>query len=131
MRVNDGRVVPNFIYQAVHGKPLTVYGNGKQTRSFCYVNDLLDGIYKLMRSSISEPVNLGNPGEFTILEFAKLVIELTATKSKIAYHPLPQDDPKQRRPNISKARKLLHWQPRIQLKEGLDATIQWFKNQRV
>jgi len=131
MRINDGRVVPNFIYQALHGKPLTVFGNGKQTRSFCYVNDLIEGIYKLMRSNISEPVNLGNPTEFTILEFAKLVIALTNTKSKIAYCPLPQDDPKQRRPNISKARKLLHWQPRIQLKEGLDATIQWFKNQRV
>jgi dTDP-glucose 4,6-dehydratase len=131
MRINDGRVVPNFIYQALHGKPLTVYGNGKQTRSFCYVSDLVEGIYRLMRSNSPGPVNLGNPKEFTILEFARLVIALTGTKSKIVYRPLPQDDPRQRRPDISKARKLLHWQPRIQLKKGLYATIQWFKNRRV
>lgn len=131
MRINDGRVVPNFIYQAVHGKPLTVYGDGQQTRSFCYINDLIEGIYRLMRSHISYPINLGNPKEFSILEFAKLVIVLTNTKSKIVYRPLPQDDPQQRRPNISKAKQLLHWQPRIQIKEGLDATILWFKNQRV
>jgi dTDP-glucose 4,6-dehydratase len=127
MRINDGRVVPNFIYQAIHNKPLTVYGNGLQTRSFCYVADLIDAIFKLMLSEISQPINLGNPNEFTILEFAKLIIKLTKSKSKIVFRPLPQDDPKQRRPDISRAKKLLHWQPKVELKKGLYATIQWFK----
>ncbi len=131
MRINDGRVVPNFIYQALHNKPVTVYGNGKQTRSFCYVSDLVEGIYRLMRLSISEPVNLGNPHEFTIIEFARMVIKLTGAKSKIIFRPLPQDDPKQRQPDISRAKKLLHWQPQIQLKIGLDATIKWFKYQGI
>ncbi|MDP3143166.1 MAG: SDR family oxidoreductase [Candidatus Omnitrophota bacterium] len=131
MRINDGRVVPNFIYQALHNKPLTVYGKGKQTRSFCYVSDLIEGIYKLMHSNISDPVNLGNPNEFTIIDFAKLVIKLTDTKSKIVFKPLPQDDPKQRRPDISKAKKLLNWQPSIQLEKGLHATIKWFENQGI
>jgi dTDP-glucose 4,6-dehydratase len=129
MRIKDGRVVPNFIHQALHNKPLTVYGSGKQTRSFCYVSDLVEGIYRLMHSNIHQPVNLGNPNEFTIIDFAKLVIKLTATKSKIVYRALPQDDPKQRKPDISLAKKLFFWQPRVQLKEGLYATIQWFKNQ--
>jgi len=128
MRINDGRVVPNFIYQALHNQPLTVYGNGRQTRSFCYVSDLVEGICRLMGVKFAEPVNLGNPDEFTILEFARMVLKLTATKSKIVYHPLPQDDPKQRRPNIARAKKLLHWQPRVKLKEGLHATIEWFKD---
>jgi dTDP-glucose 4,6-dehydratase len=131
MRINDGRVVPNFIYQALHNKPLTVYGKGKQTRSFCYVADLVEGIYRLMRSNISDPVNLGNPNEFTIIEFARLVIKLTNIKSRIIFKPLPQDDPKQRRPDISRAKKLLHWQPSIQLEKGLHATIKWFENQGI
>lgn len=131
MRIRDGRVVPNFIYQALHDKPLTVYGSGKQTRSFCYVADLVEGIYRLMRSSNHDPVNLGNPNEFTIIEFARLVIKLTNTKSKIVFKPLPADDPKQRRPNISKAKKLLHWQPRVGPKEGLNATIKWFEAQGI
>jgi dTDP-glucose 4,6-dehydratase len=131
MRINDGRVVPNFIYQALHNEPLTVYGRGTQTRSFCFISDLVEEIYRLMRSQFNEPLNLGNPVEFTIKELAELVIKLTDTKSKIAYEPLPQDDPKQRQPNIAKAMKLLHWQPQVKLKEGLYATIQWFKNQRI
>ena len=123
MRLNDGRVVPNFIHQALNNKPLTVYGNGKQTRSFCYVSDLIEGIYRVMKSNINEPINLGNPGEFTILELAKLLLKLTGSKSKITFKPLPQDDPKQRRPDISKARKLLNWKPTINLEQGLKKTM--------
>lgn len=128
MRINDGRVVPNFIYQALHHKPLTIYGKGTQTRSFCFITDLIEGIFRVMHANVSFPINLGNPREFTILELAELVKELTQTKSKITYKPLPSDDPKQRQPDISKAKKLLHWQPKVNLKEGLYATIQWFKN---
>ncbi|MDD5236075.1 MAG: SDR family oxidoreductase [Candidatus Omnitrophica bacterium] len=127
MRINDGRVVPNFIYQALTGKPITVYGKGSQTRSFCYVSDLVEGIYKLMLSSEHGPVNLGNPDEFTILEFAKMVTCFTRTSSKIVYKPLPQDDPRQRRPDISKAKRILKWSPKISLKDGLQKTIEWFK----
>jgi len=126
MRILDGRVVPNFIYQALHHKPLTVYGKGKQTRSFCYVYDLVEGIARLMRAEIHTPVNLGNPHEFTIMQLAKLVIELTGTKSKIVFKPLPEDDPKQRKPDIALAKKILGWQPKIELKEGLGKTIDWF-----
>jgi len=126
-RVNDGRVVPNFIYQALSKKPITVYGRGEQTRSFCYVDDLVEGIIRLMAKPMHEPLNLGNPGEFTILEFAKLVVKLTGTKSKIIYKSLPQDDPRQRRPDISRAKKLLKWQPKVELKEGLARTIDWFR----
>ncbi|MDP2905918.1 MAG: GDP-mannose 4,6-dehydratase [Candidatus Omnitrophota bacterium] len=126
MRMKDGRVVPNFIYQALSQKPITVYGRGEQTRSFCYVDDLVEGIIRLMAKPMHEPLNLGNPGEFTILEFAKLVVKLTGTKSKIIYKPLPQDDPRQRRPDITKAKKLLKWQPEVELKEGLARTIEWF-----
>lgn len=127
MRLNDGRVVPNFIYQALNNKPLTVYGKGTQTRSFCYISDLIEGIYKAMFSRLNEPVNLGNPDEFTILELAKLIVELTDTKAKIVFRALPEDDPKQRKPDIAKAKKNLNWQPKIELKEGLKKTIAWFR----
>lgn len=127
MRIQDGRVVPNFIYQMLHGQPLTVYGTGKQTRSFCYYSDLVEGIVRLLFSNLNTPVNIGNPREFTILEFAKLVIKLSGTKSKIVYKPLPQDDPKQRRPDITLAKKYLKWSPKIKLEDGLKETIQWFE----
>ncbi len=129
MRIRDGRVVPNFIDQALHSRPLTVYGNGRQTRSFCYYSDLIDGIYRLLFSGYHGPVNIGNPKEFTILEFAKLVVKLADTKSKIVYEPLPVDDPKQRRPDISLARKLLKWEPKVALEDGLMETIAWFEAQ--
>ena len=127
MRILDGRVVPNFIYQMLHHQPLTIYGNGKQTRSFCYYSDLIDGITRLMFSNQSGPINVGNPREFTILEFAKLVVKLSGTKSKIVYKPLPQDDPKQRKPDITLAKKYLKWEPKIPLEIGLRETITWFK----
>lgn len=127
MRINDGRAIPNFIYQAITHKPITAYGKGKQTRSFCYISDLTDGIYKLMLSSFNQPLNLGNPQEFTILELAKQILVLTASKSKIIFKALPQDDPRQRQPDISKAKKILKWQPKIELEEGLKITIDWFK----
>ncbi|MFA5089713.1 MAG: UDP-glucuronic acid decarboxylase family protein [Candidatus Omnitrophota bacterium] len=130
MRINDGRVVPNFIYQALHNKPLSVYGKGRQTRSFCYVSDLVEGIYRLIFKRTHEPVNLGNPEEFTILEFARLVIKMADSKSRIVFHSLPEDDPRQRRPDISCARGILKWQPRISIKEGLGKTIAWFKDNR-
>ena len=126
MRMHDGRVVPNFIYQALNNKPLTVYGKGQQTRSFCYIDDLVQGIFKLMHSRVNDPINLGNPCEFTILQLAKLVIKLTGTKSRIVFKPLPQDDPRQRKPDISKAKKLLKWQPKVELLDGLRKTIEWF-----
>ena len=128
MRLNDGRVIPNFIYQALNNKSLTVYGRGTQTRSFCYIDDLIEGIFRLMKSKVNEPINLGNPHEFTILELAKLVLRLTQSKSKIIFKPLPQDDPKQRRPDIAKAKKILKWQPKIELEAGLTKTIEWFKD---
>lgn len=127
MRINDGRVVPNFIYQAMHHQSLTVFGDGKQTRSFCYYADLIEGIMRLLRSRIHDPVNLGNPAEFTILEFAKLFIQLSGTKSKIVFKPLPTDDPKQRRPDITLAKRYLKWSPKVTLEQGLRETIQWFK----
>ncbi len=130
MRINDGRVVPNFIHQAMHNKPLTVYGRGTQTRSFCYYSDLIEGILRLLRSDVTTPVNIGNPDEFSILEFAKLVIELSNTKSKIIYKPLPTDDPKQRRPDIALAKKKLGWTPKVKLKEGLKQTIAWFQEHK-
>jgi dTDP-glucose 4,6-dehydratase len=126
MRIHDGRVIPNFIYQALNNKPLTVYGKGTQTRSFCYIDDLVEGIFRLMLSKINEPINLGNPKEFTILQLARLVLKLTRTKSKIIYKPLPQDDPRQRQPDITRAKKLLKWKPKIELEEGLRKTIAWF-----
>jgi dTDP-glucose 4,6-dehydratase len=127
MNLHDGRVVPNFIYQALKGQPMTVYGDGKQTRSFCYVDDEVEGILRLLLSKVPGPVNIGNPGEFTILEFAKIVRKLTGGHSPIVYRPLPQDDPKQRKPDIFLARKTLGWEPKIKLQDGLIKTIEWFK----
>jgi len=126
MRINDGRVIPNFIYQSLNNKPLTVYGRGSQTRSFCYIDDLVEGIFRLMNSKINEPVNLGNPKEFTISALANLVLNLTKSESEIVFKALPEDDPKQRQPNIAKAKKILNWQPKIKLREGLKKTISWF-----
>src|SRR5437016_5471628 len=128
MRLNDGRVVPAFISQALKNKPLTVFGRGRQTRSFCYVSDLIEGIYRLMMSSFDQPVNIGNPNEMTVLEFAKAIICATGSRSTIAFKPLPQDDPKQRQPNITRARKLLAWEPKVQLEEGLRRTIDYFRS---
>jgi dTDP-glucose 4,6-dehydratase len=127
MRYNDGRVVPNFIFSALKNRPLTVYGKGKQTRSFCYIDDLVEGLLRLMLSKINQPVNLGNPNEFTILQLAKLVLKLTKSKSRIVYKPLPVDDPRQRQPDITRARKMLFWQPSVCLQDGLEKTISWFK----
>jgi dTDP-glucose 4,6-dehydratase len=127
MRINDGRVVPNFIYQALTGQPLTVFGEGAQTRSFGYVSDLVEGIYRLLQTDYHEPVNLGNPNEMTILDFAKKINRLTGDKCQIVYKPLPEDDPKQRKPDISLAKKLLGWEPKVSLDQGLLQTIQWFQ----
>ncbi|MFA5088134.1 MAG: UDP-glucuronic acid decarboxylase family protein [Candidatus Omnitrophota bacterium] len=127
MRIKDGRVVPTFIDQSLHNEPLTVYGQGSQTRSFCYYSDLIEGIHRLLYSDIPGPVNIGNPDEFTILEFAHLVNRLSGTKSEIVYKPLPTDDPKQRRPDITLARNSLKWEPKVKLEEGLKETIRWFK----
>lgn len=126
MGLDDGRVVPNFIKQALTGQALTVYGEGAQSRSFCYVSDLIAGIYKLMYSRVNEPVNLGNPKELKIIDFATVVLKLTGSRSKLTYKPLPQDDPKQRRPDISRAKKELGWAPAVDLEEGLRKTIEWF-----
>jgi dTDP-glucose 4,6-dehydratase len=126
MQIKDGRVVPNFIDQILHHQPLTVYGNGKQTRSFCYVDDLIDGITKLLFSKISGPVNVGNPREFTILQFARLIRREYNPKAKIVFYPLPVDDPKQRRPDISLARKELGWGPKVNLEDGIGRTMDWF-----
>ncbi|NJD75887.1 MAG: SDR family oxidoreductase [Candidatus Methanoperedens sp.] len=128
MRLNDGRVVPNFIGQALRGEDLTIYGDGSQTRSFCYVSDEIEGIYRLMMSDYSMPVNIGNPEEHTILEFAQLILKLTGSDSKIAFKSLPVDDPKQRRPDITKARNILGWEPKVILENGLEETIKYFKN---
>jgi dTDP-glucose 4,6-dehydratase len=127
LQLNDGRVVSNFMKQALRGEPLTVYGNGQQTRSFCYVSDEIDGFLRLSKSDEHLPVNIGNPNEFIILECAQLVLKVTGSKSKIAYEPLPQDDPKQRQPDITKARTLLGWEPKIQLEEGLRLSLDYFK----
>ena len=127
MQIKDGRVVPNFIDQILHGKPLTVYGNGKQTRSFCYMDDLIDGITRLLFSKEQGPVNVGNPREFTILEFANLIRRFYNPKAKIVYHPLPKDDPKQRKPDITLARQKLGWEPKVPLEDGIRRTMDWFK----
>jgi dTDP-glucose 4,6-dehydratase len=127
MRLNDGRVLPNFVYQALTGQPLTVYGDGRQTRSFCYVSDLIDGIYRLLESDHHEPVNVGNPREMTILEFAEQVLKYTGSKAGIRFEPLPVDDPKRRCPDITKAKRLLGWEPRVPLEEGLPRTIEFFR----
>jgi nucleoside-diphosphate-sugar epimerase len=127
MQVKDGRVVPNFIDQALHNKPLTIYGDGKQTRSFCYYSDLIDGIIRLLYSGLHEPINIGNPREFTIFEFANLILKFSGAKVKIVYHPLPVDDPKQRQPDITLAKKYLKWEPKVDLEDGLKETLDWFK----
>lgn len=127
MRLDDGRVLPNFVGQALRGEPLTVYGDGGQTRSFCYVSDLVEGIWRLLPTDFHEPVNLGNPDEVSILDFANEILALTGSKSQIAYEPLPQDDPKLRRPDITRARQLLGWEPRIARQEGLRRTLEYFQ----
>ncbi len=129
MRMNDGRVVPTFVSQALHNRPLTVYGEGKQTRSFCYYADLIEGIYRLMMSDTHLPVNIGNPQEMSMLEFAKAVIQATGSKSRICHRPLPQDDPRQRQPDITRARNLLKWQPKVPLAAGLAETVAWMRTQ--
>jgi len=129
MRLNDGRALPNFLHQALTGEPITVYGDGSQTRSFCYVSDLIAGIYRLLESDEHEPVNIGNPHEITILEFAERVRALAGSAAPIVFRPLPQDDPKQRCPDISKARRVLQWEPKIHLEEGLRLTYEYFRNQ--
>jgi dTDP-glucose 4,6-dehydratase len=129
MRLNDGRALPNFVYQALSGKPITVYGDGKQTRSFCYVSDLIDGIYRLMLSEEHFPVNVGNPMEITILEFAERVRGYFPKAEPIVFEPLPQDDPKRRCPDIRKAKRLLAWEPKVQLADGLRLTIDYFQTQ--
>jgi dTDP-glucose 4,6-dehydratase len=128
MRLNDGRVLPAFIGQALRGEDLTVFGDGSQTRSFCYVDDEVDGIFRLLMSDYHLPVNIGNPGEITIREFAEEIVKLTGTKQKIVYKPLPQDDPKQRQPNITKAREILGWEPKVSRAEGLKITYEYFKS---
>ena len=120
--------MPAFIGQALRGEPLTVFGEGQQTRSFCYCSDLIDGIFRLSQCDFHEPVNIGNPTEFTILDFAKLIVKLTGSQSQIAYEPLPVDDPKQRRPDISRAKKLLGWEPKVKLEDGLRQTIDYFRD---
>ena len=127
MRLKDGRVVPAFVSQALTNKPITIFGDGKQTRSFCYVSDLIEGIYRLMMSDYNLPVNIGNPREMTMLEFAKEIVVATKSKSKIVHKPLPQDDPKQRKPDTTKAKALLKWEPKVPLEEGMEKTIAYFK----
>ena len=127
MRPRDGRVVSNFVVQALRGEPLTVYGHGQQTRSFCYVSDLVEGIYRLFHSDRIEPTNVGNPGEFTMLELAALVLELTGSASILEHRPMPPDDPKQRQPDITIAKAVLHWEPQVPLREGLGRTIDYFR----
>lgn len=128
MRLNDGRVLPAFIGQALRGEDLTVFGDGSQTRSFCYVDDLVEGIYRLLMSDYDQPVNIGNPDEITIKEFAEEIIKLTGTQQKVIYKDLPADDPKQRRPDISRARKILGWEPKVNRAKGLEITYKYFKS---
>jgi dTDP-glucose 4,6-dehydratase len=128
MRVNDGRAVPSFIAQALRGEPLTVFGDGEQTRSFCYVADLVEGMYRLMMSNTAEPVNIGNPQEMTILELAETILALTGQRSQIVHKPLPVDDPRVRQPDITRARTLLGWEPQVSLTEGLEQTIAYFRD---
>ncbi|SHE60041.1 dTDP-glucose 4,6-dehydratase [Psychroflexus salarius] len=128
MRLNDGRVIPAFIGQALRGEDLTVFGDGSQTRSFCYVDDQVDGIYKLLLSDYAEPVNIGNPHEISILDFAEEIIKLTGTKQKIVFKPLPKDDPMQRQPNIERAKSVLGWEPKVNREEGMRTTYNYFKS---
>lgn len=127
MRLDDGRALPTFMSQALRGEDITVFGDGSQTRSFCYCDDLVDGIYRLLLSDYHKPVNIGNPAEITLLQFAEEVVKLTGTKSKIVFEPLPQDDPKQRQPNITKAKSILGWEPKVDRAEGLRKTYEYFK----
>jgi dTDP-glucose 4,6-dehydratase len=127
MRLNDGRVVPAFVSQALKNKPITVFGEGTQTRSFCYVSDLIEGIYRLMMSNHPLPVNIGNPTELTMIQFAEEIIKATKSRSKIIFKPLPQDDPKQRRPDITRAKTVLKWTPQVPLAQGLTKTIAYFR----
>ncbi len=127
MRLDDGRALPAFMGQALTGQDLTVFGDGSQTRSFCYVDDLVEGIYRLLLSDYDLPVNIGNPAEITLLQFAEEIIALTGSKQKIIYMPLPKDDPKQRKPDITKAQKLLGWEPKVGRAEGLKITYEYFK----
>jgi len=128
MRLNDGRALPAFIGQALRGEDLTVFGDGSQTRSFCYVDDLVEGIYRLLKSDYALPVNIGNPDEISLKDFAEEILELTASKVKISYKPLPLDDPRQRQPDISKAKKILGWEPKVKRREGLKYTYEYFKS---
>ena len=129
MRIKDGRAIPNFLKQALTGEDLTIYGNGSQTRSFCYVSDLVEGIYRLLMSDQHEPVNIGNPVEMTIQQMADKILQATQSQSKIVQVPLPEDDPKTRQPNITLAKKLLDWEPKVSLDEGLESTLEYFKQQ--
>jgi len=130
MRPNDGRAIPAFVPQALRNQPITVFGDGSQTRSFCYVDDLIEGIYRLLISDYHEPINIGNPNEMTIKELAETIIKVTGSKSQIVYKPLPVDDPKVRQPNIEKAKTILGWQPKVSLEEGLRQTVEWFRQQQ-
>ncbi len=129
MRLRDGRVVPAFIQQALKGNPLTIFGDGQQTRSFCFVSDLVEGIFRLLMSGVQEPVNIGNPREMTILEFAQTIIRLTDSRSDLGFHDLPEDDPKTRQPDITRAKQLLGWEPKVDLEEGIERTIRFFRDQ--
>ena len=129
MRLHDGRAVPAFMSQALRGEDVTIFGSGQQTRSFCYVSDLVDGIIRLMESDVNDPVNIGNPHEMTIEEIARTIIRLTGSKSKLVYRPLPEDDPKVRQPDITRARTLLGWEPKVGLEEGLTKTLEYFRGQ--
>lgn len=129
MQIDDGRVVSNFVVQALRGEDVTIYGDGEQTRSFCYVDDLIAGIMKLIQTDYNQPLNLGNPAEYKVIDLATVIIKLVKSKSKILFKPLPQGDPKRRRPDISKARKILDWNPAVELNDGLKKTIEWFDKQ--
>lgn len=131
MRPKDGRAIPAFIPQALKNEPITVFGDGSQTRSFCYVDDLIEGIYRLLNSQHHDPVNIGNPNEMSIKELAETIVEVTGSRSKISYKPLPKDDPKVRQPNIAKARSILGWEPKVSLADGLKQTVAWFKQQNL
>jgi dTDP-glucose 4,6-dehydratase len=128
MRIEDGRAIPNFISQALRGKPLTIYGDGSQTRSFCYVDDLVEGLFKLLQSNLNYPVNIGNPHEMTLKELASDILKLTKSRSRLVYRPLPEDDPKVRRPDIHTAQSKLHWKPKVTLEKGLTKTIAYFRH---
>ena len=127
MRLRDGRAVPAFMSQALTGEDVTIFGSGQQTRSFCYVSDLVDGIIRLMESNVNDPVNIGNPQEMTIEAIARMIIKLTGSKSRLVYRPLPEDDPKVRQPDITRARTLLGWEPKVGLEEGLTRTLEYFR----